>query len=567
MNYTGYALGTAYAVSSVTADSTGSGSVDYIYDGLTTSEWNSGTSGTTHWVKLTLPRSVWIGGLRLYLSSTGINNWNSCVVYTSTQDLDYGDDWGTAVYSGDLSPDGADQWNESTFTEAWGRYVLIVATVTAGQAIYAREIDVYILSIVGDVDTITTTEQAQGSRPRFWIEIGDGDGARYGSGPIVSAHYWQHTKRVDRAGDFSFAMPLADEKADLIVERRYARCYALLDDGPVEVGSGIIDSIEQSIDADGNINMVVSGADVMRELTWRTVEYMQLRSSTSPLSHSVAVATLATKKPDGWTFEAADYPPTNEIYYFYAGESVLAAALTLADLSRVHVWMPEDRTLRFTDEWDPSGLRAIEAGSAADITAGNVCLIADLTIVQETHDVISRIVPYGAEVSDAAGTYVSLANTNRSAPSGYTLSTADKYLENDAAAVTYGQVEAFVKYSDIKAESSDGTDLESAANQLFDTALYDLQRRISPLTLYRLTLAHAPVIVEPMHKISVVYNRTLDGRTILDVDAELYIMGATTRVDANGLRTTSLDVANVDRWPPSDVDPIRRSTRGNLRIR
>lgn len=566
-NYTGYALGTDYAIAVATADSTGGGSVDYLYDGLITSEWNSGTSGTTHWVKLSLPRSVWIAGLRLYLSSTGINNWNNCAIYISTQNLDYGDDWGSAVYSGDLSPEGADQWNESTFTEAWGRYILIVATVTAGQALYAKEVDVYILSIIGELGNVPTNEQMSGSLGRFWIEIGDSAGNRYGPGPITSAHYWEHTKRVDRAGEFTFAMPLADEKADWIQPRFYARCYALLANGPQLVGSGVIDSIEQTLDTDGNINLVVNGSDLMRELMWRSVEYLPLASGLGPVSHTVAVALLAIAKPTNWTFIPASYPPNDEIYYYYAGESLLAAAITLAELTRVHVWMSDEAVLSFTNEWDTSGLRAIQASVNPNIAADNVCLIADLAITTETHDTISRIIPYGAEISDLPGSYVSLFNTTRSAPTGYTLSTADKYIKRNSTEAEYGRTEQFVKYSDIKANSSAAADLESAANQLFDLALYDLQRRSQPTVLYQLTLAHAPVVIEPMQTIRVVYRRAISGRLILDIDEDLYIMGATTRIDSDGLRTTVLDVATVDRWPPSDVDPIRRSTRNSLRIR
>jgi hypothetical protein len=368
-------------------------------------------------------------------------------------------------------------------------------------------------------------------------------------------------------GDFEFAMPLADPKADLVASRNYARCYAITADGAQLVGSGIIDSLGEEIDDNGNINLVVAGSDLLRELAWRSVEYMQIASGTSPVTHSVSLSLLDVEKPAGWTIEAATSPPNDDIYYFFAGETVMAAAIQLAELARVHLWQSSERILTYTNTWTDSGLRAIEAPANADLASDQICLISNLAIVAETYDLISRILPWGAEIDGAAGTYVSLFNTTKSAPSGYTLSTADKYIKYDLTETLYGRVEAFIKYSDIKAASSGAADLESAANQLFDAALYELQRRSQVNTQYRLSLAYAPIIIEPMQTIRCVFRRSIGGRNILTVDTDLYIMGATTTIDADGLRTTALDVVNVDRWPMVDLDPIRVGAKNDLRIR
>lgn len=568
MNYTGYALGTAYAVSDVSVSSTGVGDAAYLRDGLTTSEWRSGISGTTHWVRLALPRALWVSGLRLYLSSTGINNWNSCAVYVSAQPLVYGDDWGSVVLNGDLSPTGADQWNAVTFPEeAWGRYVLIVATVTAGQAIYAKEIDVYVLSLVAAIDDDLPTAPLLGAGASWWINIGDSAGNIYGAGPIASARYWRSTERVDRAGEFEFAMPLADIRADLIAERRYAYCYALTADGVQLVGSGIIDQIEQRPDADGNIDLVVSGSDLLRELAWRTTEFLVFAGSGTPITHAEAAAALEALAPAGWTFHPDDYPANDEIYYYFAGESLLAGVILLSELTRTHVWLRSGRDLWFSNEWDDDGLRAIEAGEDANLLDDNVCLISDLAITATTHNLISRIVPVGAERRDAPGFYVDLFRCSRSAPAGYTLDTANNFIRYDAAESNYGRVEYFAKYSNIEAASSLASDLQAAANQLYEAALYELQQRSQIITQYRISLAHAPGVVRPFQRLRTVFRRVVDGRTVLNVDASLYILGATTTVDADGLRTTEIEASTVDRWAQSDIDPIRRSARNSLRIR
>ena len=66
-------------------------------------------------------------------------------------------------------------------------------------------------------------------------------------------------------------MPAADPKASLIKNRRYATCYAILNTGVAEVAAGIIDRVEFQPGPNGNVDLVVSGDDRLRELTWRTV--------------------------------------------------------------------------------------------------------------------------------------------------------------------------------------------------------------------------------------------------------------------------------------------------------
>jgi hypothetical protein len=312
--------------------------------------------------------------------------------------------------------------------------------------------------------------------------------------------------------------------------------------------------------------LAVSGDDILRELAWRSVEFMQLVSGTSPVTHAVAVANLAGKLPAGWSTSAAASPPNNDIYYNFAGETCLAAALKIAELTRCHVWMNPKRTLKFDTVWPSSGLRAIEAPVNPDLSDANTCFIESVEYVEDTYDLISRILPYGAEIPGVAGSYVSLFNTSKSAPVGYTLDTANKYLKRDATETTYGRIEGFTKFNDIKANSSGAPDIQSAANQLFDVALYVLQRRSDPAQFYRLRLAHCNGLVTPFQTIRTIFRRVADGRNVVNLDATLYIMGATVEVDADGVRTTDLDVATLDRWADTDTAPVAEAVRNNLRI-
>lgn len=407
----------------------------------------------------------------------------------------------------------------------------------------------------------------------FYIDITNSSGTRYGGGPITSASYWRSTARVDRIGGFEFAMPASDEKAAEIQHRRYAYCYAIIEgEGPIPVGSGIIDRIETRPDNNGNVELVVSGDDLLRELTWRTVGRLYLSSGANlATTHANAVTLLGLKFPAGWSTIDDDAPPNDDIYYQYVGESCFAAVLKAGELSRCHVWMPSARVVRFQSAWGSNRFRAIEAPANPNLRADNLCLISELSAVEDTYDLITRIYPYGPEIPDSGefgNELLNLDHATKSAPTGYTM-TQDAalqwYLERDSAAATYGQIEAWISYNDIRASANTAAIVESAGNQLFDAALWELQRRSEPASFYTLSLSHAPEIIHPMQTIRCVFRRAVDGRNVVTIDETLFVMGATTTVDADGLRTTQLDVATVDRWPPSDIDPMRKLKMDNQR--
>ena len=103
----------------------------------------------------------------------------------------------------------------------------------------------------------------------FWIDIENASGVAYGPGPITTATGWQHTSRLDGAGEFSFTMPASDPMSTHLANKRVVRCRGILDGAITELGLGIIDKISVT---PGNPTMVtVSGPDIMAELVDRSV--------------------------------------------------------------------------------------------------------------------------------------------------------------------------------------------------------------------------------------------------------------------------------------------------------
>lgn len=394
----------------------------------------------------------------------------------------------------------------------------------------------------------------------FFIDIEDSAGNKLGSGPITSATRWRSTSLMDRSGTFSFSMPLADPQAAIAQKKHVAVCHAITDGGPVELGRGIIDECERVPQADGNVMLSVSGDDILRELTYRSVRFLELESSGNAVTHSSAVSSIASYAPSGWTLTADGSPPNDEIYYQFGGETVLAAALKVADLSRTHFYRSADRTLTFTSSFTDSGIRAIEAPRNPDTSDPHTCyIVGQPRFVEDTRDLITRIYPYGSGSTDDA---IDMSQSYRtSAAAGYTLDLINNYINNDAAEAIYGRIEEVKQYRDIAPLGVTIPDQEAAANALHDIAFVELQRRSVAAEFFGLRLAGCASVLRPMQSIPCVFRRVVDGRTIMNVDDVLNIIGATVEVDISGLRTSSLTVATVDRWPDQNTDAIVELSR------
>lgn len=108
--------------------------------------------------------------------------------------------------------------------------------------------------------------------PRYWVDIESSAGTRLGSGPIISLTDWTFTARLDAAGSFSFTMPRDDPKADLLQQKRIARCWTYdVNGGKTELGSGIINEVRTYVESTGRAMVSVSGDSRLAELSTRII--------------------------------------------------------------------------------------------------------------------------------------------------------------------------------------------------------------------------------------------------------------------------------------------------------
>ena len=382
----------------------------------------------------------------------------------------------------------------------------------------------------------------------MYIDIENAAGNKAGSGPITSATGWRVVRQLDGAGSWSFTAPLADVKTAQATPRRFAHIYAYVSGTYQWVGGGPIDDIKTTVGADGTVMAEVSGADMLRELVWRSVGSLTISDGAGgPTTHAAAVAAAMNLAPLGWTWTPDPAPAWDLLYGQFGGETVLAALASIAERSRSHYYLSGRRAVTFGSTFAASGVRCVAASQA--LGTGQAGITA-LDIDRSSYDLVSRVIPVGSGQSKVA---LTLRATGRTASAGYTLDTAANYLRNDAVETAYGRCERVVSFKDIAPLSSTTADVISAANMLYDAAKYWLDQHSAPVTAYRMTLAECPQLVRPLQSVRVVWR---DPAQATAIDADLYVLGVEWQGDASGVRTAALTVADAPLWPESDVSAV-----------
>ena len=86
------------------------------------------------------------------------------------------------------------------------------------------------------------------------------------------------------------------------------------------------------------------------------------------------------------------------MFIAFAGETVLAAALRVAERSQTHCYLStytaSARTLTYTDAWSDSGISAVTLRGGA-IPDATTAAIIDLGVVSDGYDIVNRVYPYG----------------------------------------------------------------------------------------------------------------------------------------------------------------------------
>ncbi|MEM7131166.1 MAG: hypothetical protein AAF702_32925 [Chloroflexota bacterium] len=395
----------------------------------------------------------------------------------------------------------------------------------------------------------------------FYADIETATGRKLGSGPIELLS-WESDTRLSQVGTFRLLASASDEQRGNIQEKRVTKCYAITSSGPIEIGSGIIDAKGLNPSSDGNMTLSVEGDGISSELSNRNAKFTKLESDGNGISHGQAVTTLTTLLPDGWTLTPDRNPPNNDVYFQFAGETLLEACAKVAELSGSEFYI-NGRKLIFQSTWTPTGLTAIEVPEAPDIEDESTCYIVSFGLKDDSYDLVTRIYPYGNDLSTGL---IDLSLSTRTNSGDYIIDSVENCIRNARLETEYGIIERLRHYREIKPLADTSADRVSAANTLFDTALSELKRDGQVARFYEIEVIGCPQLLRPMQSIRVIFRRTADGEIIESINEDLNIIEATTRIDNRGLRTSRLTVSNTKRPAIRDTDPLVKIAKQAKRV-
>ncbi len=208
----------------------------------------------------------------------------------------------------------------------------------------------------------------------------------------------ERVQRLDRAGTFSFKCRRAMPKLSLIVPLNIVRCYARSRGVSGQIGAGVIERIETAVGSDGQSVLSVSGSDMLGELNIFTMEQFYVDGSyaisepMTPASHAAAVNALyGLAYPPDWNMIPDPTPPVDELVGRWNYETVLQAAISLAEKCRTHFYLSAFREVTFASTPSDSGIRATNAASG-----GSVAAIGSVRKIEDGADIVTEIIPFGA---------------------------------------------------------------------------------------------------------------------------------------------------------------------------
>lgn len=291
-----------------------------------------------------------------------------------------------------------------------------------------------------------------------------------------------------------------------------------------------------------------------------------------------ALENVMSKAPEGWYVDAsqgyATMTPAAGIMAELAGESVLEALVLLTEQSGQHfIKSPSGRLVQWLGkDQRHSGIIAIGgAYSLGNSSTASMCFIADggLTQIHDGGELASRIYPTGG--GTGAGR-VSLVDCTRTPAAGYTLDKTNNCLIRDGAEATGPRIDNVQSFPDVNSIGMSKTAREEASNQLYDRAYEWLRTHSATVfdradvaydvpTAYRLRVLGLNQVLLPGYLLRVRYRERRGSYTVLDIDKDLWIIASTVRVDNNGIATTDLEVATIDRQFMSEAEWVAQELR------
>jgi len=185
----------------------------------------------------------------------------------------------------------------------------------------------------------------------------------------------------------------------------------------------------------------------------------------------------------------------------------------------------------------------------------DLLLLSSLTEVADSYERVTRVYPYGAEVD---GERVTLANATDSAPAGYTLSTADNYLELTGATPSIHRREQF---SDVARTSTGDSTAAQRSNALLAATHAFLVPRATAQKTYSASFTGTPRLLDVGETIPARYVRIIDGVTAIDVNSTFIVTERTNAISGDGAFTVNATLSTTTRPTRGATDTLIKIVR------
>lgn len=394
------------------------------------------------------------------------------------------------------------------------------------------------------------------------IDVEDRSGNRLGAGPITTAFDLQHDDPLSAAAEFSFSVPARDTRASLLtLIESVVRIYV---DGE-QVFLGLVEEKDTQITPSGVAIYNISGRSLLVELVENSVHGLSVSDGSN--GDDDGPSTAVARAP-GWSLDTTNgYATTSRLIYArFVGESVLEALTMMSDRIREHfIYRPQlsgsDRqVIWIRGATVDSGVRAIQGSGEPVALESNpdICLIQDLNIVEDAHDLINLVFPYGAGQGAARLDLSASSYGQIEFFPPFQIYPPDNYIDYAPTGYTIPQREIDgLEFKEISPISNTDADLQAAADMLADATMRWLERYGEPQVFYDLDVVQLPARVQPGQTIQVIYYEEDAGGTVVhDIDTDLIVLNIATRYGNDGARFYRLRVSSTDRQPDSDSSVI-----------
>ena len=385
----------------------------------------------------------------------------------------------------------------------------------------------------------------------YWVDIENSSGARVGAGPLRASQF-DTTDKLSACGEFSFIIAASDPNLGALAEKRVAICkYVDLNGAVHTFGGGVIDKIERTINDDGRMEITVSGNNLARELSYRSVGALDL-SGVGGAGVADAPNQIMALAPAGWTIN--DGTTVINTYTGYNGESVLSALAGVGEYIGEHWRLGSGRAVDWlgpASTFVASGIRAMQHVNdpVSAETAADIALITSFREISDAAELLTRVIPHGA---GNGGVVLTLASITDSAPTGYTVDAAANYLKRDASETAYGRIERTLDFKDIAPLSNTTADIQAAANMLLQACAEHLRRYGDPQKFYEIGLSKVDQVLQVGTTLRAVYRLLADGAVVYDLNNDFNIIQVQNQISAEGIHTTGVMISTIDRLPQSD---------------